>query len=52
MNPEDEAIEIVNSENVSVGGARNVSLRDSQRSHGEKSLLVPLHQVRIYRLTS
>jgi len=45
VNPEDEAIEIVNSENVSIGGARNVSMRqDSERSHGEKSLLVPLQQ--------
>jgi len=47
INPEDEAIEIVNSENVSVaGGLRNVSLKQQhaqETSHGEESLLVP-HQ--------
>lgn len=41
INPEDEAIEIVNSENVSVVGARNVSLKQESETNGEKSLLVP-----------
>jgi len=41
INPEDEAIEIINSENVSIGGARNVSLRQEwDKSSGETSLLV------------
>ena len=43
INPEDEAITIVNSENVSIGGARNISLKqqESESNGGEKSLLVP-----------
>ena len=41
INPEDEAITIVNSDNVSIGGGRNVSLKKDNENGGEKSLLVP-----------
>lgn len=44
INPEDEAITIVNSENVSIGGGRNVSLKKDNENGGEKSLLVPKNE--------